>query len=207
MANLESWEKVLPALKNVNLLSYNRYGYGNSKIEENNRDGKTIVNELRELLQKTNLKPPYILVGHSLGGLYMQYFANAYPNEVKALILVDSTHPTQFDNETSYDNWPIYVKFAFNLFSNSTQKNEFDNIYETGQEVLSEKPFSGNIWLLSSLESQNDSSDFGKTAHEKRKDLKNLYLHAKQIWLDCGHNIPNEKPDSIVELINEALKL
>lgn len=207
MANLESWKPVFLSLKNTNILAYNRYGYGNSSIKESPRDAQTIVEELRVLLSKANLKPPYILVGHSLGGLYMQYFANAYPDEVKALILVDSTHPQQFANETAYENWPFYVKAAFNLLANSTQKDEFTHVETTGKSVTNLAPYSGPIWILSSLESQNDDSNFGKAAHEKRKDLQNLYPHAKQIWLDCGHNISYEKPESIIELINEAMKL
>lgn len=206
MQNLENWNKVFPSLNNVNLLLYNRYGYENSKTVEIDRDGIHIVKELKELLEKSNLKPPYILVGHSLGGLYMQYFANAYPNEVKALILVDSTHPTQFINETSYDNWPIFVKFGFDLLSNETQKNELYNINKTGEDVLALKPYDGIVRILSSLESQNDNSTFGKIAHEKRKDFKNLYLNSKQIWLDCGHNIPVEKPEVVIETINQAIK-
>jgi pimeloyl-ACP methyl ester carboxylesterase len=46
-----------------------------------------------------NMRPPYVLVGHSLGGLYMQLFARQPPQEVAALILVDSTHPKQLDGE------------------------------------------------------------------------------------------------------------
>lgn len=206
MQNLESWNKVYPTLNNVNLLLYNRYGYGNSRTEEMDRNGKNIVKELKEILEKSNLKPPYILVGHSLGGLYMQYFANAYPNEVKALILVDSTHPTQFVNETSYENWPTFVKFGFDLISNKTQKNELSNINKTGEETLSLKQYNGIVRILSSLESQNDDSTFGKIAHEKRKDFKNLYPNSNQVWLDCGHNIPNEKPEIIIDTINQVIK-
>ncbi len=51
-----------------------------------------IVSELRTELDRRNIRPPYVLVGHSLGGLYMQYFARNYPSEVSGLLLVDSTH-------------------------------------------------------------------------------------------------------------------
>lgn len=205
MAKLDSWQKVTPYVEqNATLFLYNRYGYGKSKEAQNSRDGETIVNELRELLKSTNIKPPYILVGHSLGGLYMQYFANRYPNEVKALILVDSTHPQQFSGDSAYENWPSYVKFGFNLVINETEKNEFENINKTGKEALKLKPYGGNVWIISSLESANDSSKMGKDAHLKRKDFINLYPNAKQILVDCGHNIPMLKPEIIIDTINEA---
>jgi len=52
------------------------------------RDYATIVAELRAELKRRNIDPPYVLVGHSLGGLYMQYFARNYPKEVAGLVLV-----------------------------------------------------------------------------------------------------------------------
>ena len=47
------------------------------------------INELRLLLQKEGIEPPYILVGHSLGGLIIRYYAHKYPNEVAGLVLID----------------------------------------------------------------------------------------------------------------------
>lgn len=207
MAKLDSWQKVTPEIeKNATVLLYNRYGYGKSSQTQNIRDGETIVNELRELLKSANIKPLYILVGHSLGGLYMQYFANTYPNEVKAIILVDSTHPYQFSGDSAYENWPSYVKFGFNLIINDTEKNEFENINKTGEEIMKLKPYNGRVFIISSLESQNDSSKMGKDAHTKRKDFINLYPNAKQIWVDCGHNIPLLQPEVIIDTINLALQ-
>lgn len=52
-----------------------------------------VVDELRGVLRQKGLRPPHALMGHSLGGLYMQLFARAYPDEVKALVLVDALYP------------------------------------------------------------------------------------------------------------------
>jgi pimeloyl-ACP methyl ester carboxylesterase len=48
--------------------------------------GNEIVAELRSILQKRSLRPPYLLVGHSLGGLYLQLFAKLHPDEVAGLL-------------------------------------------------------------------------------------------------------------------------
>jgi len=91
---MEWWNKVLPEIANdTTTFAYNRPGYGNSDPVATPRDGLHIVDELRALLRDNGIKPPYILIGHSLGGLYMQLYARRYPDEVSALILVDSTHP------------------------------------------------------------------------------------------------------------------
>ena len=79
-ATLDWWAKVWPdAVAEARSLAYNRAGYGHSDTSLAPRDGAQVVDELRALLQARNLPPPYVLVGHSLGGLYMQLFARKFP--------------------------------------------------------------------------------------------------------------------------------
>jgi pimeloyl-ACP methyl ester carboxylesterase len=87
------WSEVQPEVSAgcATTVSYNRAGYGRSDPAETIRDAAHVVAELRAALRERNLPPPYVLVGHSLGGLYMQYFARNYPREVAGLVLVDST--------------------------------------------------------------------------------------------------------------------
>lgn len=91
------WDAVQPrvAAGCVRTLAYNRAGYGGSDIAETTRDAVNIVAELRAALARRDIRPPYLLVGHSLGGLYMQYFARNYPREVAGLVLVDSSYWNQ----------------------------------------------------------------------------------------------------------------
>jgi pimeloyl-ACP methyl ester carboxylesterase len=74
------------------VLSYDRGGYGWSKTNEERVTSEEYVNDLRKLLAKLVLKPPYILVGHSFGGLNMQLFAASFPEEIAGIVLVDSVH-------------------------------------------------------------------------------------------------------------------
>ncbi|MCZ2090246.1 MAG: alpha/beta hydrolase [Burkholderiales bacterium] len=68
-ATLDWWAKVWPdAVAEARSLAYNRAGYGHSDTSLAPRDGAQVVDELRALLQARNLPPPYVLVGHSLGG-------------------------------------------------------------------------------------------------------------------------------------------
>ena len=57
--------------------------------------GAHYVEELRALLMELGLAPPYLLVAHSMGGLYADLFARLYPDEVAGLVLVDASHPDQ----------------------------------------------------------------------------------------------------------------
>jgi pimeloyl-ACP methyl ester carboxylesterase len=70
---------------------------GWSEIGPDPRDAEQITGELHTLLGKVGIEGPYVLVGHSLGGMYMQTYAHRYTEEVAGVVLVDSsTEPDQF---------------------------------------------------------------------------------------------------------------
>jgi pimeloyl-ACP methyl ester carboxylesterase len=75
---------------------YDRSGLGWSERGPNPRDAKQISTELHTLLTNAHTEGPYVLVGHSYGGLYTQMYAARYPDEVAGMALVDSSHPEQF---------------------------------------------------------------------------------------------------------------
>jgi len=60
------------------------------------RDARQISSELHTLLKGAGTEGPYVLVGHSYGGLYARMYAARCPNQVAGLVLVDSSHPEQF---------------------------------------------------------------------------------------------------------------
>ena len=72
-------------------VAYDRAGNGLSDASTTPRDARHIATELRTALRTANVLPPYILAGHSLGGMYVRVFADMYPNDVAGLVLVDPT--------------------------------------------------------------------------------------------------------------------
>jgi pimeloyl-ACP methyl ester carboxylesterase len=81
--------------------AYDRAGMGWSEMGPEPRDAKQISSELHALLEGANIEGPYVLVGHSFGGLYMQTYAARYPDEVAGVALVDSsTDPDQFSQRS-----------------------------------------------------------------------------------------------------------
>lgn len=201
------WNKIIPEIsREATTFAYNRPGYGSSDPVSTPRDGLHIIDELRLFLKRNGLKPPYVLVGHSFGGLYMQLFARQYPEEVTGLVLVDSTHPNQFKGKGAIDNWPTWLRVAFLRYLSSTAREELGLINTTGDEVLALPSFTGKpVIVLSALRPMEEKSMIADDANEKRKDIVHLYPGSKQVWVDSGHDIPKEKPKSVIEAIREVL--
>ncbi len=86
--------------KFTRVCTYDRAGLGwsdpNPRIS---RTSQQSVDELHSLLTKAGINPPYILVGHSLGGVNMRLYASQYPEDVVGLVLVDSSHENQMTSE------------------------------------------------------------------------------------------------------------
>lgn len=87
------WDDVATEVaRSARVFAYSRPGYGASEATTAPRDATTIVEDLRALLAARGYGPPYVLVGHSFGGTYMELFAKSYPQEVVGLVLVDPRH-------------------------------------------------------------------------------------------------------------------
>lgn len=77
-------------------VAYDRAGLGWSRPSRRPRDAQTIAAELRDALREAGLEPPYVLAGHSFGGLPVRAFADLYPELTAGLVLVDASHPDQW---------------------------------------------------------------------------------------------------------------
>jgi pimeloyl-ACP methyl ester carboxylesterase len=92
-----TWSRVQPAIAEVTrAVSYDRAGLAWSESTSIPRSMATLVSELRLLLQRADAPPPYVLVGHSFGGLVIRAFARAHPDEVAGLVFVDPLHPEEW---------------------------------------------------------------------------------------------------------------
>ena len=78
---------------------YDRSGYGWSEPGPQPRNGLQAASELHQLLQAAGESGPYILVGHSLGGVYARVFAVQYPTETAGMVLVETAYPLQVSPE------------------------------------------------------------------------------------------------------------
>jgi pimeloyl-ACP methyl ester carboxylesterase len=85
---------ITPALaRSTRVCAYDRAGRGWSEPADTPQDGTQIATDLHTLLQRGHVPGPYVLAGHSFGGLYVLTFAARYPTDVAGMVLVDSTAP------------------------------------------------------------------------------------------------------------------
>src|ERR671916_724504 len=121
--------------------AYDRAGMGWSEMGPEPRDARQITSELHTLLSKAGIEGPYVLVGHSFGGMYMQTFAARYPEEVAGVALVDSsTEPDQFSARSEARD------------SNEPQKQSIAVVPQLAQFGVSLLGRLGVVRLLSNLD-------------------------------------------------------
>lgn len=207
-ATVDGWDKVMDALApNASIFAYNRPGYGNSQESKTARDGGTIVEELRQTLKHKGLAPPYILVGHSLGGLYMQLFAKRYPHEVSGLVLVDPLLPGVVKKS---EEFPFWARGAKRLFFSSSVNKEIDAIYQTSEQVIALAPIDDKpiVMLINKPKSATAVGvDFGAFNKDQktRESVKGMYPKAKRIIVDSDHQVQRENPAEVVDAIREII--
>jgi pimeloyl-ACP methyl ester carboxylesterase len=96
--NALGWSLVQPKVAEfTQVTAIDRAGNGWSDESPLERTSENIITEFRTALKKANIPAPYILVGHSFGGINAQLWASLYPDEVLGVVLVDSSHENQLE--------------------------------------------------------------------------------------------------------------
>lgn len=112
-----SWYKVQPAVaKFTRVCSYDRAAVGWSDVQPEPPDSRNISLHLHSLLNNAGVKPPYVLAGHSIGGIHVRVYQNMYPSDVVGMVLVDSSHPDQEKRfPTQLVKWSALLRLEFKL--------------------------------------------------------------------------------------------
>ena len=201
---MEVWKDVQSriAAKCTRTLAYNRAGYVGSDPAVGPRDSETIVAELRAELKRRNINPPYVLVGHSLGGLYMQYFARNYPTEVAGLLLVDSTNWHQGMVVDSSANTPYVGRTAVTLFMPWIMRREIADSVAAGQQVHASPEAEGfPTIVLSSTRGPLGETPAGRAQSADMQDeIAADFPGAEHLRVaDSGHYIQRDHPEVVVD--------
>lgn len=199
-----TWKAVADDLSEAfTVFAQDRPGYGRQPDTDRPRDPCTIATETRQALQAAGLPPPYLLVGHSLGGLYQYVFARLYPQETGGLVLLDPTHPRHW--ETLQAHQPMLasaLKTMVMLQTGQAQRNEFRQQTECLDRLAKLPPLTHPSRLLLSRRYRDMEQDFVPHLQALQEDWKALtgVKHPDVLW-DSGHHIQLERPEAVVQAV------
>jgi pimeloyl-ACP methyl ester carboxylesterase len=205
---LDVWKSVQPAIaaRCTRTFAYNRAGYEGSPPAGGPRDAEAIVAELRSELRRRKVSPPYVLVGHSLGGLYMQYFARRYPGEVSGLVLVDSTHWNQGLRMDPQSAGPYMGRRTVILYMTLIARREFADSARAGEQVHA-SPRAADVptIVLSSTSAVHGETPASRAeAASLQDEIAADFPAARHVRVEAsGHYIQRDRPDVVINAARE----
>ena len=206
---LDVWADVQPqiAASCTRTIAYTRAGYPGSDPASGPRDAASIVSELRWELKRRGIPPPYVLVGHSLGGLLMQYFARQYPDEIKGLLLVDSTHWNQH-LQLGPDTSDAFGRRSMVIFLPWIAQRELIDSTKAGEQVdVSPHASSVPTIVLSRTRALHGETPSSQALADKLQDeIASAFPAARHVRVDdSGHYIQRDRPDVVVAAARELV--
>jgi pimeloyl-ACP methyl ester carboxylesterase len=188
------------------LFALDRPGYGDSPSTSAPRDPCHAARDLHAALRDAQVPPPYLLVGHSLGGLYQVVFARLYPRETAGVLLLDPTHPEHW--VTMQRDTPKTAALLSGLRSTvftSTMRAEFDAQAQCldalppwPSEVPARLLFSGRFGPL-------ETSDYQVTLARLRLDWQQRLGAPAETVSTSWHYLHRDAPERVVQALDRLL--
>lgn len=207
-----TWGPVFNAISAVTrAVAYDRAGYGQSEPSRTSRDGLQIVLELRAMLRKERIRPPYVLVGHSLGGTYMKLFAKTFPDEVAGVVLVDARH-AEFTQRCQQLGVPRLLydppEALLSMFS-PVARAELEAAPLTLKQTRRAGTFPPVPLIV--LTQRNAASKWprglGKVWEASQRSLAKMSkLGRIKVCDDAGHNVHMDRPEVVVKAIRNVVR-
>lgn len=215
-----SWTTVKYGIeKTTRICMYDRAGLGSSDVATGkDRTSKDIMKDLHTLLHKAYVPGPYILVGHSIGGFHVLVFAHEYPQEVAGIVLVDSSHPDQWqdvsavlppespDEPTSLKKLrnipPASLPEKMDILESTKQVREVKSLGDLPLVVLSHTP---TISVNSNI-SPELSKKIEQVWAKLQNNLASLSSNSTHIIATkAGHYIQVDQPQLVIDAILKVI--
>jgi pimeloyl-ACP methyl ester carboxylesterase len=182
------------------VIVYDRAGYGDSEPVDGARDARAAADELAALLPQTRIEGPYILLGHSLGGLYAEYYAAEYPDQVSGLILEDS-RPADFTRRCEAARISICAPpTALGAFMPKGAQAEMRALPNISAEVERATPMSGKPVLVLSRPLAAKAKGFDALWSTNQASLAARYSGAQHLTAPGGgHGIHRDQKEWFVK--------
>ncbi|WP_280512838.1 alpha/beta fold hydrolase [Domibacillus aminovorans] len=171
-----------------------------------------MVRTLREALTIVGFVPPFLLVGHSLGGLYANLYARLYPNEVEGIVFLESSHPKDLSlNE--YQGKPVKaINMVFKMFdslSSHKQFNEVNFVKETVNQIhqIDSFPEIPVYVITGGQENRMMPEKVQKKRLDNQLELLSLSRNSKHIVAEKSGHFPQlSEPTVVIDTIKDCVK-
>lgn len=224
LLDLSTWKAVAAGLKQCcNLLFYNRPGVGRSTRGDNDISPENESARLYQLLKERDLPPPYILVGHSLGGQYVQAYTKHYPEQVDDVVLVDAL---PLGVVKPYHEFLWFTRVGLWIFASKTARQEIANIDPMGRYVLENPGFYNKpmIRIVAQSSPQQHkpqglikdllrgviyAENFGVWAIDPEiaeERMNTFYPQAEVRSFPANHRIQEQYPEVVIEAVLSLLE-
>lgn len=199
--DFSTWKFVAgPIAKFARVVLYDRAGLGQSlpMMSENTPVmADQVAANLRKLLGTADIHPPYILVGHSLGGLYVQMFARKYSSDVSGVVLLDSASTEA----------PSELKTRARLEPGSVAYREEEGIAESNEQIRNAGPFPDTpLTVIAATDHGPFFKDWEPTLMLLQRQLSTLSPRATLIVAEgSGHDIQIDRPGTVIDAIRRMV--
>ena len=203
-----TWDTILDSIKGfASTFVYNRPGYGSSSFFNAPQTVKEAAKQLNENLVVTGQKPPYVLVGHSAGGLYINMYARLYPEKVAGLVYIDSSHPDQF--EYCRKNQRMMYNMLITSTSKGKRRYESSILRNTHVDFENAPAFPKvpvTVLTAGKKSSFLESDEMRKKWIDFQSDLASLSSESTHIIAQgSGHFIHRNKPELVIQEIKRMV--
>lgn len=206
-ADWSVWDPVASEVARTSrVFASSRPGSGRSASVSTPRDATHIVEELREVLRAQDLPPPYVLVGHSFGGAYLELFARAHPDEVTALVLVEP-RPGRFTAECEargVRGCSLSPEAARAM--PRVEQDEFAAFAGVSAELDAAGPFGDWPVRVMTATAHSETAEWEALWRSMHGALADEAVDGEQLVFEgAGHNLQLEQPREVVRVIDEVL--
>jgi pimeloyl-ACP methyl ester carboxylesterase len=186
--------------------SYDRVGFGWSEPVNELAYSPQVASSLHELLKNADIPAPYLLVGHSIGGIHVRNFAHQFPDEVAGIVLVDSSHDSQRAEDPDEGKNPllslcrVIAPFGIVRMLNLAESGSETNPHLSPQErqaLIATMNRSHYCQAMANEEAAADV-DMSQQAPKPLGDVPLTVLTATQ----SANRLADELPASLIEQVN-----
>jgi pimeloyl-ACP methyl ester carboxylesterase len=205
--DMDTFEDVANELSaNATVIIYDRSGYGGSDLRDGIHDAEAADRELSGLLAQTGVPGPYLLLGHSVGGLYAEYYAARHPDQVSGLILEDS-RPADFLQRCEAAGVRMCVAPTLLMqFAPRGAREELAALSVTTAQVENIGPVRGKPVLVLSHSVSSDAGAFDTVWAEGQDDLAARYANARHLVAsEGGHYLHTDQRAWFIASVREFL--